>query len=529
MVKFKHFDLLYNLFIDSDGNVKHTWRSITLGTRNKHRWPTLREYILSNTHKKQYKEFLYLLQHNCEIPKCKACGKELSYDNGYKTYCSRKCARKNQIIISKPNDYSNIDFAVTIINDDLSLYDNYINDLCVYDGKTITLTKLYNIIRVSNDIKYANIRYWLKNRIPWAKKNTETLYCLCHDIKEQPVCKICNKPVTFRSLSHGYNKYCSSSCAGKDDVLNDIRKEKLMQNIDIFKKKISDGHRRRTAQQKQEAVEKHKDTLLKKYGDENYHNVDQMKQTNLEKGGHICSLHWKEKAETYDNSITDIGRQKISLASKERWSDIVWKKKQINRLKESHKQMSENTRESKVQGYKKWLNGLSDNDKKEWCKNISDGVRNWAQNRSTEDIINKLQKEYITKKQNGTFNISLPEQQCEEYIKKYFNGDYITQYKSVNYPYSCDFYIPSLDTYIEYQGTWTHGGHPYDPNNNDDRQIIEKWNNKDTFYYKNAIHTWTVSDVKKRQVASDNNLHWYEVWNIDEFKHIINTLYEQSK
>ena len=35
------------------------------------------------------------------------------------------------------------------------------------------------------------------------------------------------------------------------------------------------------------------------------------------------------------------------------------------------------------------------------------------------------------------------------------------QYKSDVYPFACDFYIPEIDLYIEYQGMWTHGKEPY--------------------------------------------------------------------
>lgn len=37
-------------------------------------------------------------------------------------------------------------------------------------------------------------------------------------------------------------------------------------------------------------------------------------------------------------------------------------------------------------------------------------------------------------------------------------------------------------------------------------------------YYNNAITTWTIRDVNKRNIAKNNNLNWIEFWNIDELK-----------
>ena len=46
--------------------------------------------------------------------------------------------------------------------------------------------------------------------------------------------------------------------------------------------------------------------------------------------------------------------------------------------------------------------------------------------------------------------------------------DIIRQYNSERYPFSCDFYIKSLDVFIEYQGFWSHNVHPYNPDSEED-------------------------------------------------------------
>ena len=189
--------------------------------------------------------------------------------------------------------------------------------------------------------------------------------------------------------------------------------------------------------------------------------------------------------------------------------------------------MSEESRQSKEKGYLKWWNNLSEKEKQKHNYNVSKGVSAWHKTLTPEQKQLKQDKEYITKKKNNSFNKSKPEDRLAEYIWKYF-PDMIRQYKSPQYPTSCDFYIPCIDTYIEYQGNWTHGEHPYGENINDDN-ILKKWIEKGTEFYKNAIHVWTVSDVKKRKIAKENNLKFYELWNEKDAMKFIDKIYEEYR
>ena len=58
-----------------------------------------------------------------------------------------------------------------------------------------------------------------------------------------------------------------------------------------------------------------------------------------------------------------------------------------------------------------------------------------------------------------------------------------------------------LDLYIEIQGSWTHGKHAFNENNQDDIDKLNLWKSKNTKFYDNAIYTWTELDVKKRNIA----------------------------
>ena len=91
------------------------------------------------------------------------------------------------------------------------------------------------------------------------------------------------------------------------------------------------------------------------------------------------------------------------------------------------------------------------------------------------------------------------------------------QYRTKEYPFKCDFYIPELDLYIEYQGYWSHGDKPY-KGTPEDLKIIETWQSKGTEKYLAAIKTWTIFDPLKRGYAKTNHLNWIEFFTIEEFK-----------
>lgn len=86
------------------------------------------------------------------------------------------------------------------------------------------------------------------------------------------------------------------------------------------------------------------------------------------------------------------------------------------------------------------------------------------------------------------------------------------QHYDDQYPYSCDFFIPGLNLYIEIQGSWTHGKHPFNPGDKKDNEKLNYWKSKDSEYYNNAIYTWTDLDVRKRVCARDNHLNYLEIF-----------------
>lgn len=68
--------------------------------------------------------------------------------------------------------------------------------------------------------------------------------------------------------------------------------------------------------------------------------------------------------------------------------------------------------------------------------------------------------------------------------------------------------------FIEIQGTWSHGPHPFDKENPDDIKLLEEWKEKSkkSKYYEKAVIVWTIKDVEKRNKAKENNLIFLEIF-----------------
>jgi hypothetical protein len=137
------------------------------------------------------------------------------------------------------------------------------------------------------------------------------------------------------------------------------------------------------------------------------------------------------------------------------------------------------------------------------------GVNHNSQRNNIQDII------YLTKRRNNTIGKSKQEDIIyNKLVERY--GEVIRQYKSEKYPFSCDFYIPSIDLYIEYNGFWTHNNEPY-VGTDAQTDLVKLWKSKNTPQYNKAINDWTIRDPVKRQIAKNNNLNWIEFFNMNEF------------
>ena len=126
-----------------------------------------------------------------------------------------------------------------------------------------------------------------------------------------------------------------------------------------------------------------------------------------------------------------------------------------------------------------------------------------------------IHKLFETKRKNGSLGKSKEEDKIYELLKEKYPQT-IHHYKSKEYPFVCDFYIPEIDTYIEYQGYFTHGGEPY-IGTDEQKEKVKLWESKNKPQYIRAIKTWTIEDTNKRNTAKINEIKYLEFFNINQF------------
>ena len=155
------------------------------------------------------------------------------------------------------------------------------------------------------------------------------------------------------------------------------------------------------------------------------------------------------------------------------------------------------------------------------------GVKSYVESEESKSRIKALYstgetqaKQYATKKAHNTLSGSKIEDEAFALLSTKFTL-VERHYKSTPYPFFCDFYIPLIDTYIELNLYWTHGGHPFNFESKEDQEKLAKWKKKG---YVKAIEKWTRKDPLKRKIAKDNNLIYKEFFSFEELKDWLNQL-----
>ena len=278
---------------------------------------------------------------------------------------------------------------------------------------------------------------------------------------DEGICPVCGKETTFDGIRDGYRKYCRP-CTFKDKSVKERLQKSLIENhggIGFASKEISasventclEKYGVKNYSQTEEYNQKVKDTLLQKYGKESYFQTEEGK---------------KRIRESWTQNYGGVG-----FASPE--------------FQNKHKQLMLEKH----------------------------GVENYAQSEEYHQRYpGILKKRLNTMREHKTFRSSKMEKKLEAKLRELF-PDLKTQYKSELYPFKCDFYIPSLDLYIEYNGTWTHGYKFFDKNDENDiarlNELKEK--TKRSGFYEKTIEVWTVKDIQKLETALKNNLN-YVAW-----------------
>lgn len=141
------------------------------------------------------------------------------------------------------------------------------------------------------------------------------------------------------------------------------------------------------------------------------------------------------------------------------------------------------------------------------------------------------EKIFKKRKENGTLNTSNPERVLGNLLREKFGVDDVLHNVIVDnrYPYHVDYYIKSLDLFIELNGDKCHNTHWFDMTNERDLQIVQSWTENmirlecetgKVSRYRKYIKTWTQTDVEKRNAAKVNNLNYLVFW--DGSNHVVN-------
>ena len=138
------------------------------------------------------------------------------------------------------------------------------------------------------------------------------------------------------------------------------------------------------------------------------------------------------------------------------------------------------------------------------------GCPECSKKRTKESIIKGVE----TRRRLGTLNSSALQKDLEKrLINRFGKDDVFSEYRDEDrYPFCCDFYVKSLDLFIELNAFWTHGSHWFDKDDEDDIYLCLNWSQKNSAFYKNAIETWTQRDVKKREFARKSDLNYVVFW-----------------
>lgn len=347
---------------------------------------------------------------------------------------------------------------------------------------------------INNLNNYPNICNYLENYYNYFFSYKETLYRIKHNLINENRCDFCNKVIPYKT--HGIANFCSKKCR-----YNYMHK-------------------------------KSKETFIEKYGVDNPLKIDKIKQkvkeTNLKKYGQITftgTPEYKEKLKEH-YGVENVYQLEY-VKEKIKQTNLKHFDKEYPMQNENIRKKSEETCLKKYGVKYAWNN---ENAKKTIIKKY--GIFPASKRIEAKEYNSKLALErWKNINLSGNFNkpkISKQEEKCYQLLLTKFNeNDIIRQYASNSYPFKCDFYIKSLDLYIEYNGSQYHMGHPFNENNDNDLKILNnlKENSKKSIrhqqgkisQYDNMIYTWTILDVRKIKCAKDNDLNYLCFYSIKEF------------
>ena len=398
------------------------------------------------------------------------------------------------------------------------------------NGSPISVRMRWHNIKCHKEIYQYLINYF-DDADDTNSSSTEILYRIMNNISVKPVCPVCGKPTEFKRFDSGYGLFCSSKCRRSKEGEQIVREK--INNIFIEK------YGYKCASQNDEIKEKMKATRKEHYGDHSSEKFIQLNQKILKTKKERYGEHLEKVMEK--TRVTNLERYGVEYIAQNPES----LQKMINTCQERYGGIfnPEKTKETCLEKYGVEKYSLSEDikikrkntliehynvdvplkNKDVLEKQKKSMIEKYGYDHNFKDpkLIEKLkspeirEQQWETKKKNGTTNTSKIEEQFAKYLEDNnytFERNYA---KDKRYPYHVDFYLNDFDLFIEIQGRWTHGGHPFNALNEDDQKRLLEMKSKNTKYYESAIRSWTIRDVEKRECAKRNNLNYLEVFSCD--------------
>lgn len=169
----------------------------------------------------------------------------------------------------------------------------------------------------------------------------------------------------------------------------------------------------------------------------------------------------------------------------------------------------------------------SDEEKILYYNKMSESAKRDRASTSPEEYHRRSILATQTKKKNGTMNTSSFEDVTYDLLKDIYGDNDIIHDDYIDNRYStkCDFYIKSLDIFIELNIHPSHGKHSYNEHNEDDLFLAEQLRLKNDKWSNMILDVWCNRDVSKLNQAKENNLNYIPVYS-DDFDSFILSLKE---
>jgi len=322
------------------------------------------------------------------------------------------------------------------------------------------------IIKCENSIKL------LKEKTSFLDEDVslnERMYVYLNDITEPVTCE-CGNPVTYKeNINKGYRDFCSIECRSKSEKTKEKRAKTNLERHGVenpfqnenFKEKIRKtnikNHGVENPSQSKEILEKRSKTNLERHGVEYPLQSEDVKEkgrkTNLERYGVENPMHseyFKEKIKQ-----TNLERHGVEYALQN--VDVREKKKKTNleRYGVEYASQKHNPDSFKLLENKKWL-------EKEY--QVKSSVRIGEELGVGQSVVSIYILNHGLKSNRWSTSISYQETEVLNFVKSIYDGEIITNSKSIINPLELDIYLPENNLAIEFNGIYWHSSKFLDKN-----------------------------------------------------------------